>query len=159
MSFFFLKLVVIIGQNAVKRTAAAIMLKPTLLLSGKLPVFVKRLLLFFALLLLFSAEILRVYFVMPFPGSQVRDTVSYAYWLDHSIVWIRILVLVPAGFALVAVFKNGRIWAKILLPLTLASYVVLFALSISGCRRIRSFISRCINPLVRRVIVTWTDQN
>ena len=95
MSLFFLKLDVIIGQNAVKRTAAAIMLKPTLLLSGKLPVYVKRLILFFALLLLFSAEILRVYFVMPFPGSQVRNTVSYAYWLDQSIVWIRILVLVP----------------------------------------------------------------
>jgi hypothetical protein len=126
MSLFFLTLDVIIGQNAVKRIAAAIMLKPTLLLSGKLPVYMKRLILFFGLLLLFSAEILRVYFVMPFPGSQVRNTVSYAYWLDQSIVWIRILVLVPTGFALVAVFKNGRIWAKILLPLTLASYVVLF---------------------------------
>lgn len=79
-----------------------------------------------AILLLFSAEILRVYFVMPFPGSQVSDTVSYAYWLDQSIIWIRILSLFLICFALVIAFKNGRIWEKIFLSLTLISYTILF---------------------------------
>ena len=109
-----------------KRIAAAIVLTPAYLLSVKLPGYVKRLIVFIALLLLFSAEILRVYFVMPFPGSQVSNTVSYAYWLDQSIVWIRILVLALACYALLAAFKNGRTWAKILLPLTLISYGILF---------------------------------
>jgi hypothetical protein len=110
----------------VKRIAAAIMLKPAFLLSAKLPGYVKRLVLFIALLLLFSAEILRVYFLMPFPGSQVRNTVSYAYWLDQSIVWIRVLALLLVCFALLAAFKNGRTWAKILLPLILVAYAVVF---------------------------------
>ena len=79
-----------------------------------------------AILLLFSAEILRVYFVMPFPGSQVSDTVSYAYWLDQSIIWIRILSLFLICFALIIAFKKGRIWEKIFLSLTLISYTILF---------------------------------
>ncbi len=109
-----------------KRIAAAIVLKPAYLLSVKLPGYVKRLIVFIALLLLFSAEILRVYFVMPFPGSQVSNTISYAYWLDESIVWIRILVLALACYALLAAFKSDRTWAKILLPLILVSYGILF---------------------------------
>src|SRR5882724_155368 len=88
-----LNLPAIISQTTVKRIVAALTLKPIFLFSEKLPVYAKRLILFAALLLLFSAEILRVYFLMPFPGSQVSDTVSYAHWLDQSIVWIRILAL------------------------------------------------------------------
>jgi hypothetical protein len=110
----------------VKRIAAAIKLKPAFVFSEKLPFYVKRLILIMALLLLFSAEILRVYFVMPFPGSQVRNTVLYAYWLDQSIVWIRILTWILICFALVTVFKNGRIWEKISLSLILVSYAVVF---------------------------------
>jgi hypothetical protein len=110
----------------VKRIAAAVVLKPAIVFSEKLPFYAKRLILFMALLLLFSAEILRVYFVMPFPGSQVNNTVSYAYWLDHSIIWIRILALLLMGFALIIVFKNGRIWEKIFLPLVLVSYAIVF---------------------------------
>ena len=102
------------------------MLKPASLFSAKLPAYLKRLILFIAILLLFSAEILRVYFVMPFPGSQVGNTVSYAYWLDQSIVWIRILSLLLLCFALLAVFRNGRTWEKIVLPLILLSYAALF---------------------------------
>jgi hypothetical protein len=90
----------------VKRIAAAIVLKPAFAFSKKLPFYVKRLILFMAFFLLFSAEILRVYFVMPFPGSQVNNTVSFAYWLDQSIVWIRILALLLICFALIIVFKT-----------------------------------------------------
>jgi len=110
----------------VKRIAAAIVLKPAFFLSTKLPGYVKRLVLFIALFLLFSTEILRVYLLMPFPGSQDSNTVSYAYWLDQSIVWIRILALAVATVALLAAFKNGRTRTKILLPLILISYGVLF---------------------------------
>jgi len=110
----------------VKRIAAVIMEKPAFLFSAKLPVSVKRLLFVIALLLLFAAEILRVYFLMPFPGSQVSNTVSYAYWLDRSVIWIRILVLLLAYFALITVFKKGRTWEKIVLPLILVSYAVIF---------------------------------
>ncbi|MEJ0079664.1 MAG: hypothetical protein WDM78_01565 [Puia sp.] len=118
-----------------KRIAAAITLKPAFALSGKIPFYVKRLILFVAISLLFSAEILRVYFVMPFPGSQVNNTVSFAYWLDQSIVWIRILALFLICFALIVAFKNGRTWEKIFLSLIVISYalrIFLFQFSIAG---------------------------
>ncbi|MBS1600238.1 MAG: DUF3179 domain-containing protein [Bacteroidetes bacterium] len=109
-----------------KRIAAALTLKPAFAFSEKLPVYVKRLILFTAIILLFSAEILRVYFLMPFPGSQVSNTVSYAYWIDHSIVWIRILALLLLCFALISVFRNGRTWKKILLSFILILYAIVF---------------------------------
>ncbi|HET7001880.1 MAG TPA: DUF3179 domain-containing (seleno)protein [Puia sp.] len=109
-----------------KRIAAASTLKPAFAFSDKIPFYMKRLILFLALLLLFSAEILRVYFVMPFPGSQINNTVFFAYWLDQSIVWIRILALFLLCFALISVFKNGRLWEKVLLSLIGLSYACVF---------------------------------
>lgn len=102
------------------------MLKPASLLSARLPAYVKRIILFSALLFLFSAEILRVYLLMPFPGSQVGNTVSYAYWLDQSIVWIRVFALLLTSVALLVFFKKGGTWAKVLLPLVLVSYAIVF---------------------------------
>jgi hypothetical protein len=87
---------------------------------------VKRLVFAIALLLLFSAEVLRIYFLMPFPGSQVSNTIAYAYWLNHWIVWIRILVLLLVCLAFPVIFKKGRTWEKILLPLSLLAYAFVF---------------------------------
>ncbi|HLX91949.1 MAG TPA: DUF3179 domain-containing (seleno)protein [Puia sp.] len=110
-----------------KRIAAAIRLKrPGLLFSLRLPVYAKRLIFCTVILLLFSAEILRIYFLMPFPGSQVRDTVSFAYWLDRSMVWIRVLGLSFLLVSLVGVFRNGGVGGKIFLALIFAGYAVLF---------------------------------
>ncbi len=109
-----------------KRIAAAITLKPAFAFSEKIPFYLRRLILFLAIFLLFSAEILRVYFVMPFPGSQMNNTVSFAYWLDQSMVWIRILTLFLIGFALIIAFKNGRTWEKIFLSLIVIFYAFVF---------------------------------
>ena len=35
-----------------------------------------------ALLFLFAVEILRVYFIMPFPGSQRANTIDIAYFIN-----------------------------------------------------------------------------
>ena len=110
-----------------KRIVAAIMLRrPPYLFSIKLPVYAKRLIFCVALFLLFAAEILRVYFLMPYPGSQVRNTIPYAYWLNQSMVWIRILGLLLLCAALVNAFKNGGIWEKIFLPVVLIGYAIVF---------------------------------
>ena len=85
-----------------------------------------RLLLFFGLLLLFASEILRVYFIMPFPGSQHKDTISFAYWLSNHIFWIRILGLAFVAFPLINIFKNSRRWVKIVWASVLAFYAVIF---------------------------------
>lgn len=63
---------------------------------------------------------------MPFPGSQVSNTLSYAYAIDRIIPWIRAGVFILALVALEAVFKRGKTWEKIALPLALASYAVVF---------------------------------
>jgi hypothetical protein len=86
----------------------------------------KRSLLFTGLLLLFAAEILRVYFIMPFPGSQYKNTVLLAYWIGNNIIWIRILALALILFPLLTIFKSGRIWKKIVLASTLILYGVIF---------------------------------
>ena len=83
----------------------------------------KTLLLSFALLFLFAVEILRVYFIMPFPGSQKANTVQLAYFIGKYIWWLRL-----AGFILFIpllwrVFRYGKWWKKI----TLSIFVLLYA--------------------------------
>ena len=88
--------------------------------------FVNRLMVFVGILVLFLAEILRVYLVMPFPGSQIINTVSYAYWLNNHIIWIRILAFAIVCLALIHIVKRGRLWEKILFTVILISYAVVF---------------------------------
>jgi hypothetical protein len=72
----------------------------------------KRLLLIGGLLVLFAAEILRVYFIMPFPGSQQSNTVDFAYFLHKNIIYIRILGFVMILFAMYKSFKYWKRWQK-----------------------------------------------
>src|SRR4051812_28819777 len=82
----------------------------------------KRWALFTGLLLLFLPEVLRIYFVMPFPGSQILSTVDFAYWLSINIFWLRLLafglLLIPA----IAIFRGGRTWEKVSLTAVMVSY-------------------------------------
>jgi hypothetical protein len=94
----------------------------------KTRVALSRTVLILLLLILFLSEVLRVYFVMPFPGSQHNETVDLAYWISRNILWIRILTLAVAGFALIRVFKQGKLWEKIILPLVLLAYIPVFVL-------------------------------
>ena len=47
----------------------------------------KRLLFIPGVLLLFATEILRVYFIMPFPGSQQADTIGLAALPAYQEFW------------------------------------------------------------------------
>lgn len=79
----------------------------------------KSFLLSIGLLFLFALEFLRVYFIMPFPGSQHHDTVGFAYFLDRNIWWLRtigvILVLPP----LLHYLRKGRAITLILILILL----------------------------------------
>src|SRR4051794_8104440 len=86
----------------------------------------KRLLLIIGFLLLFAVEILRVYFIMPFPGSQQADTISFAYWLSGNIWWLRTLAFLFILFPAVSIFKNGRKRPKVMLLSVLFLYAVVF---------------------------------
>jgi Protein of unknown function (DUF3179) len=80
------------------------------------------------LLILFAAEILRVYFIMPFPGSQHANTIGIAYFIDRYILLFRVagwLILLPS---LVAYFRKGKKWQQIILSVFLIFYVFVFYL-------------------------------
>ncbi len=86
----------------------------------------RTLLLIFALLFLFAAEIGRVYFIMPFPGSQKANTITIAYFLNNNIWWLRLVglvLLVPLAWY---VLRNAKWWKKILLSLFMILYGVVF---------------------------------
>lgn len=86
----------------------------------------KRLLLMAGLILLFAVEILRVYYIMPFPGSQHSNTIALSYWINNNIFWIRIAALLLIAFPLIQILQHNKIWKKILLLFLLGMYAVVF---------------------------------
>ncbi|TDW96194.1 DUF3179 domain-containing (seleno)protein [Dinghuibacter silviterrae] len=88
----------------------------------------KPLLLWIGLIFLFALEILRVYFIMPFPGSQKHDTVAFAYFLDRNIFWLRIAALVLFIWPLLYYLRSGKAWQKITLIVVLLVYGGIFYL-------------------------------
>lgn len=77
------------------------------------------------ILVLTAIEILKVYFIMPFPGSQEDSTINLAYSLHNSIWWIRII-----GWALLLYFilklKPSKLWVKIVTAVVFAFYGLVF---------------------------------
>lgn len=85
-------------------------------------------LLIFGLVSLIAVEILRVYFIMPFPGSQESNTIDIAYWLHQNIVWIRIVLLLIIVYPALQVFRQRKRWRKIVLSIALLFYAFMFYL-------------------------------
>lgn len=86
----------------------------------------RTLLLSFAIIFLLAVEILHVYFIMPFPGSQRSDTIDIAYFINKYIWIFRI-----AGLALllplaVHAYRHARTWKKIVLSVFLLLTGVIF---------------------------------
>ncbi len=86
----------------------------------------RTLLLIAGLIILLATEILRVYFIMPFPGSQRSNTIDIAYFLNNYIWLFRILGLILFVPAMVYIFRHGKWWKKILLGLFVLLYGAVF---------------------------------
>lgn len=86
----------------------------------------RTLLLALGLILLIIVEVIRVYFIMPFPGSQQNNTIQFAYWIDHYIIWIRVVLWLAILYPVVMVFKGQKRWPKWLLGASFLVYVILF---------------------------------
>jgi hypothetical protein len=86
----------------------------------------KKIILIASLILLFAAEITRVYYIMPFPGSQKSDSIDYAYWIHNNILWMRMALIALVLNSLIPIFKRSRILTKVLLVLVLVFYAVIF---------------------------------
>ncbi len=78
------------------------------------------------LLILFAAEILRVYFIMPFPGSQHGNTIRVAYFLDHYIFFIRLAALLLIAVAVYFSFGKWKKWKSAFFILGMLFYAFLF---------------------------------
>jgi hypothetical protein len=76
-------------------------------------------LLILGLIYLIALEILRVYFIMPFPGSQKANTIDVAYFIDRNIWWLRLIGFAIILFPLIHVLKRSKAWKKLLAILVL----------------------------------------
>ena len=82
------------------------------------------------ILMLLVPEILRVYYIMPFPGSQedvatdLRQ-VDIAYWLHTNIWWVRLIGLVLIIGPCLHYLRHGNWWKRIavVVPVALAATV------------------------------------
>ncbi|MEI8111703.1 MAG: DUF3179 domain-containing (seleno)protein [Chitinophagia bacterium] len=86
----------------------------------------KKILFFLLLLFLIAVEILRVYFIMPFPGSQQQTSLQFAYWLGKNIIWIRILLLAAISYPLLSTLQLSKRLTRYILAGSFAIYAVVF---------------------------------
>ena len=84
------------------------------------------LLLVIGLLLLLATEILRVYFIMPFPGSQQADTIAWAYQIEKYKWLLRLIGFALMVFPARRVFAAKKVFPKVLLSVILVVYAVVF---------------------------------
>ncbi len=85
-----------------------------------------RLFLIIGILLLIATEILRVYFIMPFPGSQHADTIHWAYSIEKYKWLLRLAGLALVFMPAVRVFTGKKLWPRIFLTLFIVFYGVIF---------------------------------
>jgi hypothetical protein len=85
---------------------------------------IKNLQLAFGLVLLIAVEVARLYFIMPFPGSQESETIDLAYFIHQNIFWFRTIGLLIILFPMVSIFMGGTTKAKVIASLGLIFYVV-----------------------------------
>jgi hypothetical protein len=80
------------------------------------------------ILLLIGIELLRVYFIMPFPGSQRSETIGLAYFLHSNIIYFRIIGLLLIVFPVWHYFRFGGWKAKWSIGIALAFFALVFYL-------------------------------
>ena len=78
------------------------------------------------ILLLLAFEILRVYFIMPFPGSQRAETIDLAYFLHNNLVYFRLLGLLLIAAPAIYFLRTGGTLAKAGVGLALVLVAVVF---------------------------------
>ncbi|PWU01724.1 MAG: hypothetical protein C5B52_06805 [Bacteroidetes bacterium] len=88
----------------------------------------RKLILVLGLIILFAMEIGKVYFIMPFPGSQRANTINLAYFINKNIWWMRLIAIALIIIPVIGVFRTGKVWGKIALSIVLILYAGIFYL-------------------------------
>ncbi len=77
------------------------------------------------ILILMILEIARVYFIMPFPGSQYDDTIQLAYFLHQNIFWLRLLALAIVLYPGLLILKSDKQKLKIISSVLLVMWLAI----------------------------------
>src|ERR1700741_3335513 len=85
----------------------------------------RTLLLFAGLLLLIALEILKVYFIMPFPGSQRGNTLAFSYFLHRNTWWLRIIGILLLVRPFIYTITKDKTWKKFVLAVLVPLYAVI----------------------------------
>jgi Protein of unknown function (DUF3179) len=85
-----------------------------------------RLFLIIGILLLLLTEILRVYFIMPFPGSQESDSINWAFFIEKYKWLFRIAGLILIAGPVFRIVTAKKILPKILLSVFVILYGIIF---------------------------------
>lgn len=93
-----------------------------------------KLLFYIGLVLLATLEILKVYFIMPFPGSQQADTIDIAYFLHDNRWYLRVLFGLMILGGATAAFSIRRKWIPGVLVALVAVVVYYFNLEMMADR-------------------------
>ncbi len=73
-------------------------------------------------------EITKVYFIMPFPGSQKINSINFAYFIHTNILWLRLVGIMIVSFPIYHFLKNGKPSQKIILLASIILYTTAFYL-------------------------------
>src|SRR5688500_3074915 len=84
----------------------------------------KTMLFFVGLILLILIEIGTVFFIMPFPGSQRRETIELAYFLHTYINYFRIAGILLIAFPAFYLIRQPKLWLKSVAIILLAFWLV-----------------------------------
>lgn len=63
-------------------------------------------------IILIGSEVLKVYFIMPFPGSQEDNTIDVAYFLHRNILWFRIIGIILVTWPAWHFLKSDKVWVR-----------------------------------------------
>ncbi|HZY79939.1 MAG TPA: DUF3179 domain-containing (seleno)protein [Cyclobacteriaceae bacterium] len=108
-----------------------------------------RLLLFLVgISVLIIPEFLKVYYIMPFPGSQEADTIDTAYMLHNNIMWFRLLGLAIIAWPAWKFIQTRKIW--VIWPTVVAIGVWLFILYVTNFVMLAD--KMFIQPKVKNVV-------
>ena len=102
------------------------------------------------LLILIVPEILRVYFIMPFPGSQLHTTIGLAYFLNRSIYFFRVIGVLLIVVPLYHYWVQGKTREKIFSGIFILLYAFIFYFS--------NFIARADKMFVQSRHKTFTSE-
>lgn len=109
-------------------------------------------------------EVMKVYFIMPFPGSQRMNSLDFAYFL-HTYRWpIRITFTLILSLGVQRAFQTKRKWAPALFALILAVVVYYFNFEMTADSIFKepehlTFLPKATNALNDSSIVVSVENN